>query len=325
MKTNQYLNYIGGLLLSLSLLLLAACGDDDSSGAPVIINQPPVISGLSDITLSPGFETYEIDFANYVSDQEGEIITYSIVNSDETVITLNLAGSLLTITEVGNPGSSNITITATDGQADHEVSEDFTVTVEAISGAADYTGNAAVMFDFNGLTEGSIFDNSLPGWLFEGSTADGEYNAAEIGSIVVENDHLSIIHNVDSTYIWSEMVLEDGNQDFTGKKFRFDYRFYTVPNLNDMHWEDETPGVDMQIYYIDADWGEVGGGQYRFSAMDLEYSDDWQSVEIPLSEFESLWENTVTADSVGIIGLEIWGGTASAPISFRIDNFGIVD
>ena len=325
MKTNQYLNYIGGLLLSLSLLLLAACGDDDSSGAPVVINQPPVISGLSDITLSPGFETYELDFANYVSDQEGEIITYSIVNSDETVVTLNLAGSLLTITEVGNPGSSSITVTATDGQADHEVSEDFTVTVEAISGAADYTGNAAVMFDFNGLTEGSIFDNSLPGWLFEGSTADGEYNAAEIGSIAVENNHLSIIHNVDSTYIWSEMVFEDGNQDFTGKKFRFDYRFYTVPNLNDMHWEDETPGVDMQIYYIDAGWGDVGGGQYRFSAMDLEYSDDWQSVEIPLSEFESLWENPVDASAVGIIGLEIWGGTASAPISFRIDNFGIVD
>ena len=325
MKTNQYLNYVGGLLLSLLLLILAACGDDDSSGAPVVINQPPVISGLSDITLSPGFETYELDFANYVSDQEGEIITYSIVNSDETVITLNLAGSLLTITEVGNPGSSSITITATDGQDDHEVSEDFTVTVEAISGAADYTGNAAVMFDFNGLTEGSIFDNSLPGWLFEGSTADGEYNAAEIGSIVVENDHLSIIHNVDSTYIWSEMELEDGNQDFTGKKFRFDYRFYTVPNLNDMHWEDETPGVDMQIYYIDADWGDVGGGQYRFSAMDLEYSADWQSVEIPLSEFESLWENPVDASAVGVIGLEIWGGTASAPISFRLDNFGIVD
>ena len=92
-----------------------------------------------------------------------------------------------------------------------------------------------------------------------------------------------------------------------------------------MHWEDETPGVDMQIYYIDADWGDVGGGQYRFSAMDLEYSSDWQSVEIPLSEFESLWENPVDASAVGVIGLEIWGGTASAPISFRIDNFGIVD
>ena len=325
MKTNQYLNYIGGLLLSLLLLILAGCGDDDSNDVPLIINQPPQISGLSDITLSPGFGTYELDFANYVSDQEGEIITYSIVNSDETVITINLTGSLLTITEVGNPGSSIITVTATDGQADHEVSEDFTVTVEAISGAADYTGNAAIIFDFNGLTEGSIFDNSLPGWLFEGSTADGEYDAAEVGSITIENDHLSIVHNVEMTYIWSEAYLDGGNQDLTGKKFRFDYLFYTAPNLNDMHWEDETTGVDMQIYYIDADWGDVGGGQYRFSAMDLEYSSDWQSVEIPLSEFESLWENPVDASAVGVIGLEIWGGTASAPISFRIDNFGIVD
>ena len=225
MKTNQYVNYVGGFLLSLLLLILVACGDDDANDVPLIITQPPQISGLSDITLSPGFENYELDFANYVSDQEGEIITYSIVNSDETVITINLTGSLLTITEVGNPGSSTITVTATDGQDDHEVSEDFIVTVEAISGAADYTGNAAIMFDFNGLNEGSIFDNAVPGWTFEGSTADGEYDAAEVGSITIENDHLSIVHNVEMTYIWSEAYIDGGNWT-RQEKFRFDYLLY---------------------------------------------------------------------------------------------------
>ena len=59
--------------------------------------------------------------------------------------------------------------------------------------------------------------------------------------------------------------------------------------------------------------------------MDLTYSTEWQAVEIPLSDFESLWELPVDPSAVGIIGLEVWGGTASAPISFRLDNFGIVD
>ena len=307
-------------LLSFAIVITGC--DNDSEDPPPVVNQPPVFSGLNDVTLSPGFETHEIDFANFVTDQEGEIVTYQTTNSDESVITTSLAGSVLTITEVG-PGSSDITVTATDGHDDHEVSETFTVTVEAITGAADYTGTAAVMVDFNGL-EGSVFENPIPGWLFEGNTADGEYNATDIGSIILENDHLVITHNVEVTYIWSEMEL-DGNQDYTGKKFRFDYSFFTAPNLTGTHWEDDPPGVDIQIYFVDAEWGDIGGGQYRFSDMNLTYSADWQAVEIPLSEFESLWDLPVDPSAVGVIGLEVWGGTPSGPISFRLDNFGIVD
>jgi len=304
------------------VLVMAACEDD--TGPPPVENQPPEFSGLNDVTLSPGFETHELDFANFVSDQEGEIITYDVTNSDESVITISLDGSVLTITEVGT-GTSDITVTATDGQEGHEVTETFSVTIEEISGAADYTGTTHVMVDFNGLTEGSVFENPIPGWLFEGNTADGEYDPTDVGSIKIENDHLAITHNVDVTYIWSEMELDGGNQDFTGKKFRFDYSYYSVPTLTGTHWEDDPPGVDMQIYFIDDGWGDIGGGKYMFSDMDLTYSTEWQSVEIPLSEFESLWELPVDPSAVGIIGLEVWGGTPSEPISFRIDNFGIVD
>ena len=35
--------------------------------------------------------------------------------------------------------------------------------------------------------------------------------------------------------------------------------------------------------------------------------------------------STDPADAVAVIGMEIWGGTESNPISFRLDNFGIVD
>jgi hypothetical protein len=306
-------------LLSFMIVMIGCEKDKDEP--PPVVNQPPVISGLNDLTLSPGFGTHEIDFANYVTDQEGEIVTYQVTNSDEAVITISLDGSVLTITEVG-PGSSDITVTATDGHEDHEVSDTFTVTVEAISGAADYTGNAVVMIDFNGHGEGSVFDNPVPGFLFEGLNFD--YDAADFGSIeLANNDHLVITHNVAETYIWSEYEL-DGNQDCTGKKFRFDYSFFTAPNLTDAHWEDNPAAADIQVYFVDETW-EESGGQYRFSDMNLTYSADWQAVEIPLSEFESLWEYPVDPSKVGWIGIEVWGGTSSDPISFRLDNFGIVD
>jgi hypothetical protein len=178
------------------------------------------------------------------------------------------------------------------------------------------------MIDFNGHGEGSVFDNPVPGFIFEG--LNFEYDAADFGSIeLANNDHLVITHNVAETYIWSEYYL-DSNQDCTGKKFRFDYSFFTAPNLTDVHWEDDPAAADIQVYFVDETW-EVSGGQYRFSALNLEYSPDWQAVEIPLSDFESLWDYPVDPSKVGIIGIEVWGGTSSAPISFRLDNFGIVD
>jgi len=101
-------------LLSLSFLtVFVGCGDD-SSDPPPVINQPPDLSGLIDVTLSPGFETHEIDFANFVTDQEGDIITYEVTNSNDDVITISLSGTVLTITEVG-PGTSDVTVNATDG------------------------------------------------------------------------------------------------------------------------------------------------------------------------------------------------------------------
>ena len=120
---------------------------------PPVENQPPVITGLNDLSLPLNFGTHEIDFANYVSDQEGEIITYLVSNSNDTVINISLNNSVLTITEVGT-GPSDINVIATDGHEGHEVETTFTVTVEGIWGAPDYTGNVTVGFlDFNGFGE----------------------------------------------------------------------------------------------------------------------------------------------------------------------------
>ena len=332
MKSKKYLK---GLVYLLSfVLVMAGCDDDDDP--PPVENQPPVISGLNDLTLSPGFGTYDLDFANFVSDQEGEIVTYQVSNSDESVITIILDNTVLTITEVG-PGSSDIIVTATDGHEDHEVSDTFTVTVQPIVGAADYTGNAAVMLDFNGLGTGSIIcmtmpcDDviTIPDFTVEAWDYDWEM-PVPVGSLELANDdHLLVINNVDDTWIWTDLNL-DGNHDLTGKKFRFDYSFFTAPDLTGTHWDDDEDlsAIDIRIFFVDADWGDgekASGGIYMFSEMDLTYSADWQAVEIPLSDFSSLWDFPVDPSVIGVIGMEIWGGTSSDPISFRLDNFGIVD
>jgi len=57
----------------------------------------------------------------------------------------------------------------------------------------------------------------------------------------------------------------------------------------------------------------------------MEYSTEGQEVEIPLEDFGSLWDMPRDPSKVRYYGLEIWGGTSSAPVSIRLDNFGIVD
>ena len=47
------------------------------------VNQPPEISGLNDITLSPEFGTEVIELANFVTDQEGETNTLLLNSFDE--------------------------------------------------------------------------------------------------------------------------------------------------------------------------------------------------------------------------------------------------
>jgi hypothetical protein len=69
MKRKKYVKLF--VYLFSALLVIAGCNDDN--GPPPVINQAPVISGLNDLTLDPGFGTYDLDFANFVTDQEGEI------------------------------------------------------------------------------------------------------------------------------------------------------------------------------------------------------------------------------------------------------------
>ena len=314
--------YIKQVVNVLSLAFLMTGCEYVPPDPPPVENQPPVITGLNDLDLPLNFGTHEIDFANYVSDQEGEIITYLVTNSNDTVITISLVGSVLTITEVGT-GPSDITVIATDGHEGHEVEASFTVTVQGIWGAPDYTGNVTAGFlDFNGFGEGHIFDNPIYGLTVEGWDYDWESPVPDVQ--LANNDHLLITNNVDRQWYWIDYKLAK-DYDFTGKKLRFDYSYFIAPAFTGTHWdEDEDPAaVDIRLWYVNTGWST--GGAIYFSSLDLEYSTKWQEVEIPLADFGSFWDMPVDPSKIRYYGLEIWGGTSSAPISFRLDNFGIVD
>jgi len=319
MKSNSFRMQVV-CLLSLAIIMTGC--EYIPPDPPPVVNQPPVITGLNDLDLPMGFVTHELDFANYVSDQEGEIITYQVSNSNDLVITISLESSVLTITEVSN-GSSDINVIATDGHEGHEVESTFTVTVKGIEGADDYTGNVTAGFlDFNGFGEGHIYDNPIPGLTVEGWDYDWESPVPDVQ--LANNDHLVITNEIDRQWFWIDYKL-DSDYDFTGKKLRFDYSYFTAPALTGTHWDEDEDlaAVDIRVWFVNTGWST--GGAIYFSSLDLEYSTDWQEVSIPLEDFGSLWEMPVDPSKIRYIGLEIWGGTSSAPVSFRLDNFGIVD
>ncbi len=91
-----------------------------------------------------GFGTEEIDLSGTFTDPDTDVLTFSVMSADESVVTATIADgtSKLTLTEVG-PGSSVITVTATDGRGGM-ATDMFTVTVEMVTGVAEAGGSLSV-------------------------------------------------------------------------------------------------------------------------------------------------------------------------------------
>lgn len=319
----NYYNYLKSVVCLLFIVLSVwSCRDEFDSEIiiPQVINQPPSIADINDLTLVPGFGAFDLDLATYIYDQEGDIITYQATNSTESVISTSLNGSILTISEVGD-GVSTIGITATDGNEGHEVTSSFEVNVKPILGASDVETDY-IMFDFNGFGNQDLYDFNIPGVVLE--FANSDWDGAYVGVNEIFNDHTLLTIDVDDTQIWYEAELEGGNQDFTGKKMRLDYKFFAFPTLTGTDWDDDSSAKDIYLYFVDETWGEAGG-RYFLSNLNLEFSTEWQTIEIPLADFESLWGLPVDASTVGVIGMHLYGGGPSSPLTIRIDNFGIVD
>ena len=94
------------------------------------VNNPPiVINPIPDVNLDEGFGTHNIDISNVFDDTDGDNLSYSVNNSNTSVITTSLTGNTLLLTEVGI-GVTIITVTASDGNGG-TVNDEFIITVNA--------------------------------------------------------------------------------------------------------------------------------------------------------------------------------------------------
>ena len=75
---------------------------------------PELVSPISSISRNEGFGSETIDLEPVFDDPDDDPLSYSVSNSNTSVVTVSLSGTILTITEVGL-GNASITVTASDG------------------------------------------------------------------------------------------------------------------------------------------------------------------------------------------------------------------
>ncbi len=95
------------------------------------VNDPPVVeNSISDRTYEERFGTASFSIASVFRDKDNDDLSYLVVSSADSVVTVSLDGTTLAMTERGI-GTSEITVTASDEE--YSVDEVFTVTVNNVN------------------------------------------------------------------------------------------------------------------------------------------------------------------------------------------------
>ncbi len=318
------------LLTSGTMFTISCSSSDDDPGPPPVINQAP--SGtIPDQGFNPGFGSATIDLANFITDQEGDPISYMAVSNDTSVITVTVNGSELTITEVGE-GTTTITVTASDN-AGNATDISVNVDIVPIVGAANIT--AQYKIDFNGVDNGPIVEGLIEGFGVEGLDEFEEPTDAFGSATIENNDHMLFLYNDSETTVAVEMgwflaVDDEPSLDFTGKKLRMDYAFFSADLIPADPEDEEAPARDIEVYFADPSF-EVNFAGIAFSTLfpnGVPNSNEWQTLEIPLDQFVTPeWFEGGDADpsNIGSFFFVMYGADEDNPITFRMDNLAIVD
>jgi Carbohydrate family 9 binding domain-like/Concanavalin A-like lectin/glucanases superfamily len=101
---------------------------DGATFTVVDVNVPPVVlNPPGDIEMLVGGDEFVQDISTVCSDADGDPLSYSATSSDNSIATVTVENTILTVTAVGT-GTATITITATDGRGG-EVPTSFEVNV----------------------------------------------------------------------------------------------------------------------------------------------------------------------------------------------------
>ena len=129
MKNTKFLQ-LTSLLVLLQVFAVTSCREEFGSEfreVPIINNAPKVSSEIGEVQVPEGGER-ELDLSRFITDVEGDAISYSVVSSNSDIATVTVAGSLVTITGV-SLGRTTISVDGNDGTPGNDVSTDFTVSV----------------------------------------------------------------------------------------------------------------------------------------------------------------------------------------------------
>ena len=244
------------MLLGL-VLTIHSCDEDFEPDFPVveIINQGPELTEIATQTLVSGFGTFEVNLNTFIIDQENDAISYTITNSNPSVVIVVESGGILTFTEVGL-GLTTIDIVATDASG-NSVETSFDVIVEQAEDRAFF-----IFADFevpDGAADTYTVENgSWETWGFPGaSIVDGTF----LWDIDPDSS--------DNFRYWAIGFTSSAPLDLSNNSyFAFDYKNLTSASNIGFYIASSTDG---EVEFTLADLGvEVIEGNPNFNTFEIE-------------------------------------------------------
>lgn len=101
-----------------TITVTATDAEGSSASAQFTLNigansSPTVANAISDQSLDAGFGAATVELANVFSDADGDNLSLAASSSDQSIVTVSISGTTLTITEVSS-GTTNVTVSASD-------------------------------------------------------------------------------------------------------------------------------------------------------------------------------------------------------------------
>jgi uncharacterized protein YjdB len=217
---------------------------------------PTVANPLADVLVQAGYITMGIDLSEVFADLDEDDLTYTVTNSDESIVTASLDGTTLTIDELAT-GTSTITVTANDGFGG-EVSNQFDFRV---NGPPTIPNPLADVVEQSGFgTVDIIFSD-----VFSDSDDDVlSYSAISSNEMIITVTVTGSTLTITEVAIGSAFITLTANDGFGGEvSDDFNFRVNASPTVSNPLTDVEldhgfgTEDIDLSGVFSDADEDDV--------------------------------------------------------------------
>ena len=110
------------------------------------INEVPTSQSIPDRTIDEDFEAFDVRLADHFSDFDGDVLEYTVTESETDIISHDVSEGILTISSIPDVhGNTTIQVTADDGIAN--VAESFEIVVRPVNDAPVSLGISNILLD----------------------------------------------------------------------------------------------------------------------------------------------------------------------------------